>query len=394
MKITWAIRIVLRPDKVKLNGEIPLYYSCRVGGITTRIPTGKTIKIEDWDIQKCCVKKNNRHNQLLSKYLNDKMSEWESNMLQRQVMGSPITLTIASELLKDTCKVTLFSFWEEQMELWQNKKRENTLKSYKSALNMLKSFNSKLNFGDLTYDMLEKYDLFMVKVKGNTVGGKWPKHKNLKSIINQAIMKGYMKDNPYKFFKIPASTTQRAFLSIEEVKILMNVDIPEKEVMLQKTRDYFVFSCLTALRYSDLVNLKFCNIKNEPDAITLEMTKTKKQVMVPLLAPAKEIIEKYNKLTIRTPLTKVFPYVDNQVLNRNLKELMKLSGIKKTLTFHVSRHTFASCHIQLGTNLIHLKDLLGHSKITDTQIYAKSQSADIFGSMNKLQNVYELNPAV
>ncbi|RZJ79530.1 MAG: site-specific integrase, partial [Chryseobacterium sp.] len=98
----------------------------------------------------------------------------------------------------------------------------------------------------------------MAKEKGNSVNGRFVKHKNFKSILNQAIMNGYMKDNPYRFFKIKASATQRAFLSIEEVKLLMNLELPEKDITLQKTRDYFVFSCMSGLRYSDLINLKFC----------------------------------------------------------------------------------------------------------------------------------------
>ncbi|XHR93859.1 tyrosine-type recombinase/integrase [Mucilaginibacter sp. UC70_90] len=394
MKITWNIKIVLRTDKIKQDGEIPIYFSIRVGNMTTRIPTGKTVSLSNWDIQKGSVKKNSKHNQLLSKYLSDRMSDWETYMIEFQTMGKPITLTIASYFLKGNSKVTLFSFWSEQVELWQNDKEENTLKSYRSVLNMLKAFNSKLNFGDLTLNTIQKFDLFMAKEKGNAIGGRFVKHKCLKSIINQAIMNGYMKENPYRFFKIKASTAQRSFLSIDEVKTLMNLEIPEKDMMLQKTRDYFVFSCLTGLRYSDVMNLKFCNIKIDPDAITIEMTKTKKPVMVPLVPPAKAIVEHYNKFIIKTPLTKVFPYVDTQVLNRNLKELMKLSGITKNLTFHVSRHSFASCHVQLGTNLIHLKDLMGHAKITETQMYAKSQAADLFGTMDKMGNIYGLNHAM
>jgi|GEM_PF-3541386 len=393
MKITWNIKIVIRADKIKQDGTIPIYFSVRVGNITTRIPTGKTIELSSWDIQKCSVKKNSKYNQLLSKYLSDRMSDWGTQMMELQTMGKPITLTIASDLLRGNNKVTFFSFWSEQVVLWQNDKVENTLKSYRSVLNMLKSYNNKLNFGDLTLNTIQKFDLFMANEKGNALGGRFVKHKCLKSMINQAIMNGYMKDNPYRFFKIKASTAQRASLSINEVKALMNLELPEKEVMLQKTRDYFVFSCLSGLRYSDLMSLKFCNIKSDPEAIVIEMMKTKKQVMVPLIPQAKAIVERYNKHTIKTPSTKVFPYVDNQVLNRNLKELMTLSGITKKLTFHVSRHSFALCHLELNNGTIHIKDLMGHAKIAETLIYAKSQAADLFGSMDKMSNIFGQNQA-
>jgi hypothetical protein len=55
---------------------------------------------------------------------------------------------------------------------------------------MLKSFNSKLNFGDLTYDMVEKFDLYMANVKNNAIGGRFVKHKCLKAMCNEAIKKG------------------------------------------------------------------------------------------------------------------------------------------------------------------------------------------------------------
>lgn len=394
MKLTYSIKTVLRPDKKKADDTIPVHYSVRVGPTATRIPTGKSILMKDWNKSDNCPKKVTKQGQLLSAYLGKKMSDWNHFMLTEESLGKSITLIKAMDFFRENSRTTLYSFWLEQLELWQNSKGENTLKSYRSTLRMLQSFNGKLNFGDLSYDVIQKFDLYMTKEKGNSVGGKFPKHKNLKSIINQAIMKGYMNQNPYRFFKIKASVGKRAFLSIDEMKHLMNLEIPEKDLMLQKTRDLFVFASLTGLRYSDVMNLKFCNLKTDPESITVEMTKTKKQVMVPLVTPAKAIIEKYNKLTIRTPMTKVFPYVDNQVLNRRLKDLMILSGIKKSLTFHVSRHTFASCHVQLGTNLIHLKDLMGHSKITETQLYAKSLTSDLFGTMHKMQSVYDLNHAV
>ncbi|RZJ79529.1 MAG: hypothetical protein EOO20_26780 [Chryseobacterium sp.] len=149
-KLTYSIKTVLRPDKIKADGTIPVYFALRVGPYPTRIPTGKSVELSNWNVKECCPKKTTKHGQLLAAYFNGKMSDWHTYMLQLETMGSLITLTIATNFFKGNTKVTLFSFWEEQLELWQNDKEENTLKSYRSALKMLKSFNSKLNFGDLT----------------------------------------------------------------------------------------------------------------------------------------------------------------------------------------------------------------------------------------------------
>lgn len=394
MRLTFSIKTVLRQDKIKADGSIPLYFSVRCGPYCNRLPTGKFIKLSEWNIKDNAPKKNTKQGQLLASYLQKRMSDWKHYMDTEEYMGKPITLIKACDYFRENTKVTLFSFWEEQITLWQNSKQANTLKSYKSSLKILKEFNSKLNFGDLTYDLIQKFDLYLANERSNALGGRFVKHKCLKAITNQAIMKGFMNVNPYRYFKIKASTGKRNFLSISEVKTLMNLEIPEKETFQQMTRDLFLFSCFTGLRYSDVMNLKWSNIKTNPMAVTVTMTKTKKQVMVPLIDPATEIIERFNKHTIRAGNNTVFPYICNQVLNRNLKDLMKLAGINRVITYHSSRHTFASNHVEMGTNIIHLKDLLGHSKLTETQVYAKSLESDLFASMSKLQGTYELNHAV
>src|SRR5690606_23711862 len=96
-------------------------------------------------------------------------------------------------------------FWQMQIELWQESKEKNTLKSYKSTLNIIKKFNPKLNFGDLTYDCIERFDLFLRRDRNNSTGGCFTKHKVLRAIINQAIKKEYMDENPYRHFKIKSA---------------------------------------------------------------------------------------------------------------------------------------------------------------------------------------------
>lgn len=389
MKLTWNSKIVLRPDKKKANGEIPIYYSIRVGPSTNRLPTGKFILLKDWNTKAGCPKSNTPLNQLLAAYLTGKLAQWNTYMLEAQTLGKPITLTMACAFFQENTKVTFYQFFQSQIELWEVDKVENTLKTYRSTLNVLKKFAPKANFGDLTYEFVQKFDLHLSKSRGNSIGGKFGRHKTLKAIINEAIKKGYltMEQNPYRFFKIKAAAGKREFLSVEEIKELINIDIPESNTFLHKVRDLFLFSCFTGLRYSDVMNLRWADVKDH--YITVEMTKTKKQVMIPLVPAAKAILEKYGKHCIKSPQGRALPQMTNQVLNRELKVLMDKSTIKKPITFHCSRHTFASTLIQAKTNILYVKDLLGHSKITETQIYAKSLQADLYTSMDNLASLYE-----
>jgi integrase len=239
---------------------------------------------------------------------------------------------------------------------------------------VLKQFSPKANFGDLSYDFVQQFDLYMGKVRGNAIGGKFTRHKCLKAIINEAIKKKFMalENNPYRYFKIKASIGKRNFLSIDEVKKLMIKEIPEKNTLLHKVRDLFLFSCFTGLRYSDVMNLKFENIKSDPEIIKLTMSKTGKDIAIPLTGNAKAIIAKYSKLVIKVPQSKVLPQITNQVINRSLKDLI---GITRPISFHCGRHTFASNHIQAQTNIIYVKDLLGHSKLTEHRYMQKPWTA-------------------
>jgi integrase/recombinase XerD len=388
MKLTYSIKAVLRPDKIKESGEVPIYLSIRVGPTTTRIPTGKAVKPADWSTKTGMPNKNTKLGQLLNTYLNQQISGWETYMLTEENLGKPITLTMAVNYFKQHSDVTLFNFIEEQIMLWQGVKKKNTLLSYESTLKILRKFNSKLNFGDLTYDTIQKFDKYLRDKRGNSTNGAFVKLKNLKLFVNTAILKGYMNESPFKHFKIKSTPGDRKWLTIDEIKILMTLKVPEKEVFLNDVRDMFLLSCFSGLRYSDIVNLTWGDIKQNPNRIEIKVEKTQRPIMVPLNLYAEQIIAKRSKLAITTPNQKVMPQISNQVANRDIKVLVKRAGINKHISFHCARHSFASNHVQNNTNILVIKQLLGHSKLEQTQIYAKNLTSDLFESVHKLEDMY------
>lgn len=391
MKLSYNLKLVLRTDKVKADGTIPLYWSVRYTTGTNRLPTGKSIDIKDWDVKNNRLKNNSKENQLMNAFFDKQKSEFNSFMLEALTMGKPMSLTIACNFFRGEGKETFYTFFEQQIRLWEVNKEHNTIKSYRSTLNVLKEFRSKLDFGELTYSLIEEFDYYMSTKRGNSAGGKFTKHKCLKAVIRAAIKNNRMKatDNPYSNgFKIKAATGKREFLTIEEVRKVMNLEIPEKNGFLRRVRDLFIFSCLTGLRYSDIQNLKWSNVDTAKKAITVEMTKTKKQITIPLAQQALDILTVYSKLSIKAPSAKVLPQMTNQVLNRELKELIKAAGINKAITFHCARHSFASNLIEAKTNILYVRDLLGHQNLSETQIYAKSLMTDLYGTMDNLSSLY------
>lgn len=140
---------------------------------------------------------------------------------------------------------------------------------------------------------------------------------------------------------------------------------------LEQVRDVFIFSCFSGLAYVDVANLKEDNIRKSFDGnlwIITKRQKTNTDVNVPLLDIPKMILEKYKG---KLPDGKVLPIISNQKLNAYLKEIADVCGIKKNLTFHTARHTFATMMLTLGADLYTTSKLLGHADVKMTQVYAK-----------------------
>lgn len=119
--------------------------------------------------------------------------------------------------------------------------------------------------------------------------------------------------------------------------------------------------------------------------------KTEIRVDVPLLSPAIAILEKYKDYPAANQRRKVFPYTSNQEVNRQLKLIAEAAGIKKHLTFHLSRHTFATLLLMNGVPIETIKKLLGHTKITTTMIYAHVVNAKVGMDMEAFEKRMNLN---
>ncbi|MFQ3213280.1 MAG: hypothetical protein ACI9GZ_003392 [Bacteroidia bacterium] len=143
---------------------------------------------------------------------------------------------------------------------------------------------------------------------------------------------------------------------------------------LEMVRDIFIFSCYTGLSYIDLHKLAIKDINLGIDGekwIHMKRQKTNTSFSVMILPQAQEIIDKYRNHP-RSFEQQLLPVLSNQKTNAYLKEIATLCGIKKTLTFHVARHTFATTvTLNNGVPIETVSRMLGHTKLATTQIYAK-----------------------
>jgi len=131
-------------------------------------------------------------------------------------------------------------------------------------------------------------------------------------------------------------------------------------------QDLFIFCCYTGLAYNEMVNLEKQNIQLGFDNINwiqMKREKTQRQLSIPILPKAQEIIYKY-----LTESNRIFPSISNQKFNSYLKEIAAIIGIEKRLTHHTVRKTFASTVLLYNDVPMEIvSELLGHSNMTITQ---------------------------
>ncbi len=194
---------------------------------------------------------------------------------------------------------------------------------------------------------------------------------DLNTMLGYAVRTGVLARNPMdalescdKFSKTPS---EREFLTAEELNRLAKTDTGSPV-----TKQSFLFCCFTGLRHSDMVALKWSDIKNTADGLMLHvvsMQKTKQPVVVPLSEKALEWMPE--RPADCKADTKVFTNVPTLgCANRALKHMAKRAGINKTISFHCSRHTFATMTLTAGGDLYTTSRLLGHTNIHSTEIYA------------------------
>ena len=192
----------------------------------------------------------------------------------------------------------------------------------------------------------------------------------LNSILNQAVRDGVLRKNPYyelekneKFKKTPSD---RTYLEVNELNAMEGVNTGSPI-----TKQTFMFCCFTGLRHSDMLALRWKDIQKTDDGLVIHvpsMQKTKKPVIVPL---GEQALKWMPKQGYAANTDKVFPNAPTLgCANRALKHMAKNAGITKLVTFHTSRHTFATLTITAGADIFTTSKLLGHTNVHTTEIYA------------------------
>ena len=236
---------------------------------------------------------------------------------------------------------------------------------------------------ELTPAFITDFEVFLRIEKGHCTNTVWSYMMPFRSIIFMAINNGWLARDPFYAYHISKEETKRGFLTMEEITKLINGQFTKKKYEL--VRDLFVFCCFTGLSWTDMRNLTKSNIQTSFDGhvwIKTSRQKTGVESDIRLLEVAKHIIDKYDGLAKDDRLLPVPAY---SVCKYDIKQVAKQCGIEKNVSWHVSRHSFAtSVCLSNGVPIETLSKMMGHTSIRSTQIYAKITAQKLSDDMEKL----------
>ena len=247
---------------------------------------------------------------------------------------------------------------------------------------MYKYSRKDIGLNEFTPAVVQDFHLYMSTVAGCAYNTSVKKVKTLKTITIYAQKRGFLLHDPFVNHHFHMEPVDRGFLTDEEILRVANKDLGIQR--LELVRDIFIFSCFTGLAYIDVANLTPDHIVTMDDKqwIMTKRQKTSVETNVLLLDIPRAIIAKYSHKTYRDG--KLFPILTNQKTNSYLKEIADLCGIKKKLTFHLARHTFATMSLSKGVPIESVSKMLGHTNIRTTQIYARITNKKIEHDMEQL----------
>lgn len=208
----------------------------------------------------------------------------------------------------------------------------------------------------------------------------------IKATLRQAFEEKYINENPASRIRgIKQAETKREFLTWEEVESITKAPCDTK-----KLKEAFLFSIMTGLRWSDIIKMKWSEVRGSKSAgwyIQFQQQKTKEHEVLPITKEARNLLGEEQEPDERVFYGLKYSTKTNLALARWLAR----AGITRYVTFHCARHTHATLLLSQGVDIYVVSKLLGHKTIKTTEIYAKVSNMKKVEAVNKLPKL-KINP--
>ncbi|MDN3596794.1 site-specific integrase [Zunongwangia endophytica] len=383
---TFSILFWVYSSRVK-NNLTNLYVRISLNNKRVNVSLKSKIPYDLWDASAQRLNGNSR----LAKELNQLIDETRTKIFQnyqdlrfqnKEVTAELLKANFLGEGPKDKSLLDILEYHGQKIK---GTLAKGSIRNFKVTENYIHRFlreelkTNSIYLSELNYKFINDFAnfLFTYWPKGhvnamshNTV----MKHiQRLRKIVTLAFHLEWVDKDPFIRWKPTFEKKERDFLNPNELKVIEDFNFCNER--LDRVRDLFVFSCYTGISFSDINNLTRDNIMIGLDGrkwIFTFRNKTKTKVKIPLLHKALMVIEKYEDHPMVQITESLLPVITNVKVNLYLKEVAEICDIKKNLTFHMARHTFATTvTLANGVPIETVSKLLGHTKIATTQIYAR-----------------------
>ncbi len=406
MSTNYSLLFYLKKPKNYVTGPKPIYMRITVDGFPKETSVGRECEPSKWNSKANRAKGTIETVKTLNSYLDtlvSRVSTIHTAMIAsgEEITAESIKLKFQGKDIKRKNFLDVFREHNEQMEaLLGNGFKLNTLKGYKTSFSHVCGYLEKefrlvdIDTRKIDHGFVAGYEFFLRATMGCSAVSAAKYMKHLRKIIKICIANRWITDDPFAFYKIKAKAKEKEFLTDAELR-----RIEEKEFKIPRlghVRDIFVFCCYTGLSYADVKKLKWTDIAEGVDGklwLFTSREKTETSSNIPLLPKALEIIERYRDYPPCIAKDMVLPVLSNQKMNSYLKEIADLCEITKELTFHKSRHTFAtSVTLANSVPIETVSKMLGHTDIKTTQHYAKLLDNRVAVDMDRLERKIENKP--
>lgn len=352
------------------SGGAPVYIRFYLNREKIDLPTGITVPIGSFS-EKALISK--------------AVEGYKDKNLIIDAMKSKITDIVVKYRLSDKklTKASFFRSWKTKNEYdnfidfagkqirSSNDIEFSTREAHLSVLKKLADYSPELQFDEVDTPFFRRYLKYLTQSLGNSES---TAHKNLatlKKYVRLAVREKLIDQDPFAEIKIRSVKANFEYLTEEELQLLFKT---YKETDLSpshyKALEFFLFMCFTSLHITDARKLELNQIEETKFIYKRVKNRNSKPepILVPLSAPAKLIIK--NVAGTRKTGTLFKDLMTDQRINTYIKEVVSGLGINKHVTAKTGRHTFATIYLRRSKDLASLKEILGHSQIRETLVYA------------------------
>jgi len=403
-----SVKIILRKNKIDKAGNAPLYLRLIKDRKPKFISLGFKISPSEWDEDKQIVKKNHSNSARLNKFLSQKVADAQGQIADLETKNQSTSARKLKEAIKGKPMVNFFEYSYNRCEKQKHTLALSTYNNYKNYLKKFETFigHREVMFDDITVTTLKNYAGYCSTTLGNNNTTINFSLKILNLMFKEAQREDLIPLNhfPFSKFNVKKSKSTKRYLNDEQFTALINLEVSDK-AKAQVIKDMFIFSVFSGgLRFGDVIELKWNNYNAKEQKITKVIRKTNRQHSIRIGQKAIEILEKY-----KTEESKngdiIFPFakIDKEYFtNREhraklVQRAIALSGMYLTkmgkelelpfsLTFHISRHTFATRALNNGMRIEHVSKLMDHTDIGITQVYAKIVSSELDKAVDQYIN--------